>query len=53
VEVYSMNGEKVLTEKMIGEKKHEFRFSEMPNGLYFIKVVADDYNETIKLVKTR
>ena len=53
VEVYSMSGEKVLTERMIGEKKHEFRFSEIPAGLYFVKVVADDYVETIKLVKTR
>jgi hypothetical protein len=53
VEVYSMSGEKILTESMIGEKKHEFRFSDMATGLYFVKVVADDYVETIKLVKTR
>ena len=53
VEVFSMNGAKVLTESMIGQKKHEFRFAGMPNGLYFVKVVADDYVETIKLVKTR
>jgi hypothetical protein len=25
----------------------------MPVGLYFVKVVADGYVETIKLVKTR
>ena len=53
VEVFSMSGAKVLTESMIGQKKHEFRFADMPNGLYFVKVVADDYVETIKLVKTR
>jgi hypothetical protein len=53
VEVYSMSGEKVLTESMIGETRHEFRFSDMSTGLYFVKVVADDYVETIKLVKTR
>jgi hypothetical protein len=53
VEVYSMKGEKVLTEKMIGEQKHEFRFSEIPVGLYFVKIVADDYVETVKLIKTR
>jgi hypothetical protein len=38
---------------MMGEKKHEFRVSDLPNGLYFVKVVADDYVETFKLVKTR
>jgi hypothetical protein len=53
VEVISMNGEKVLTERMIGETRHEFHFADMPNGLYFIKVVADDFVATIKLVKTR
>jgi hypothetical protein len=53
VEVYSMSGEKVLTESMIGEMKHEFRFADVSNGLYFVKVVADDYVETIKLVKVR
>ena len=53
VEVYTMNGEKVMTESMIGKKQHEFSFAEMQNGLYFVKVIADDYVETIKLVKTR
>jgi hypothetical protein len=53
VEIYTMNGERVMTEQMIGEKKHEFRFSEVPTGLYFVKIVADDYVETIKLIKTR
>ncbi|MFZ4523226.1 MAG: T9SS type A sorting domain-containing protein [Bacteroidales bacterium] len=53
IDVYSMSGEKVMTERMIGEKSHEFRFSEVPAGLYFVKVVADEYVETIKLVKTR
>ncbi|MCX6265939.1 MAG: T9SS type A sorting domain-containing protein [Bacteroidetes bacterium] len=53
VAVYGMHGEKVLSMQMIGEKKHEFVASELPAGLYFVKVVADDYTETIKLVKTR
>jgi hypothetical protein len=53
VEVYSMSGERIMTEQMVGEKKHEFRFSDIPAGLYFVRVVADDYVETIKLIKTR
>ena len=48
-----MNGAKVLTENMVGEKSHEFRFADLPGGLYFVKVVADNYVETIKLVKSR
>ena len=53
VEVYSMSGEKILTGRMIGEQRHEFQFSNIPAGLYFVKIVADDYVETIKLIKTR
>ncbi|MCX6303728.1 MAG: T9SS type A sorting domain-containing protein [Bacteroidetes bacterium] len=53
IEVYNIRGAKVMTERMAGEKMHEFGFTEMPTGLYFIKVIADDYVETIKLVKTR
>jgi hypothetical protein len=52
VEVFNMSGKKVMTETMIGAR-HEFRFADMPGGLYFVKVVADNYVETIKLVKTR
>ena len=51
VEVFSMRGEKVMTETIIGEKMHDFRFSDMATGLYFVKVVADGYVETMKLIK--
>ncbi|MEI6434844.1 MAG: T9SS type A sorting domain-containing protein [Bacteroidota bacterium] len=53
VEIYNMRGEKVLKAGMIGEKRHEFSMPGLPEGLYFVKIVADDHAETIKLVKTR
>jgi hypothetical protein len=53
VEVYGMRGEKVLSSSLIGEKQREFMTSSLPVGLYFVKVVAEGYTETIKLVKTR
>ncbi len=51
VEVYNFKGEKVMTDNMIGEKMHDYRFSDMATGLYFVKVIADGYVETMKLVK--
>ncbi len=51
VEIFSMHGEKVLAERFAGEKMHDFVFSDMATGLYFVKIVADGYVETIKLVK--
>jgi uncharacterized membrane protein len=53
VEIYSMRGERLMTESLVGEKKHEFLVSDLPHGLYFVKVVAQGYVETFKLVKTR
>jgi hypothetical protein len=52
VEIYSMNGARMMSANMIGEKQHEFRTADLPSGLYFVKVYADQYVETIKLVKT-
>ncbi|MDP1548393.1 MAG: T9SS type A sorting domain-containing protein, partial [Anaerolineales bacterium] len=39
VEVYNMHGKKVVQGELIGEKKHEFRTSDLPHGLYFVTVV--------------
>ena len=51
IEVFSIRGEKVMAETITGEKVHEFRFSDMAPGLYFVKVVADGYVAMIKLIK--
>jgi hypothetical protein len=53
VEIFSMQGEKVLTGALTGERKHEFSVSGFAPGLYFVKVVAGDFVTTIKLIKTR
>jgi hypothetical protein len=53
VEVYGMRGERILTEEIIGQSRHEFVFTNVPVGLYFVKIIAGDYIETIKLVKSR
>ncbi|MCX6307043.1 MAG: T9SS type A sorting domain-containing protein [Bacteroidetes bacterium] len=53
VEVYSMRGEKVMTAEITGERKHEFQSSQIPDGLYVVKVLTNDYVETFKLIKTK
>jgi hypothetical protein len=50
VEVYNMNGKKVLSDNLTG-RKQEFRFSGIPQGVYFVKVMAGGNVEAIKLVK--
>jgi len=51
VEIYSMRGEKILSENFIGEPKHEFSLSNRPVGIYFILVIAGERIETGKIVK--
>jgi hypothetical protein len=51
VEIYNMRGEKMITDQIIGQKKQEIMFSDMAVGLYFVKVIADGYVETIKVIK--
>ena len=53
VEICSMRGERIMKEIMIGEKRHEFIMADVPTGLYFVKIIADDYTETIKVMKTK
>lgn len=53
VEIFDLNGSKVLSENMIGEQMHEFAISWLPGGLYFVKIMADGYVETLKLVRTK
>jgi hypothetical protein len=51
VEVLTMHGATVKAETITGDKKHEFGFSGMPAGIYLVKVIADGYVETMKMVK--
>jgi hypothetical protein len=53
IEVYSMQGNRVLTDMIFGDKNHQFSIPEAPAGLYFIRLFSANYTETIKLVKIR
>jgi hypothetical protein len=51
--VYGMHGEILMTKKMQEEKKRQFNLTDLPYGLYFVKVIADGQVNTFKLVKTK
>ena len=53
VQIYGMRGDRVMTERMTGEKSHLFSLSGMPDGLYFVKVTTEGVVETMKVIKTR
>ena len=51
VEVYSMIGGRVFTGEMTGERKQMFSLEDVPVGFYFIRLLAGDIPETIKIIK--
>jgi hypothetical protein len=51
VDIYGIRGEKILTETLNGERKHEFSLSGKPSGVYFIRVISGDKTETVKIIK--
>jgi hypothetical protein len=53
IEIYGMRGERVMKELMLGEKSHEYSVTDLPHGLYFVKVSSGDTTQTFKLVKTK
>jgi hypothetical protein len=51
VEIYSLQGEKLLTEELLNERRHVFSLSDRSVGVYFIRVVTELNVETIKVVR--
>ena len=51
VEIYGMWGDKVLTTMLSGEGQHQFSLSNVPVGVYFIRVINGDKTETVKIIK--
>ena len=51
VYVFGIRGEKLHSETLNGERKHEFSLSERTVGVYFIRVVTDGRAETVKLIR--
>ncbi len=51
LEIYSMLGEQILADNIIGEKKHQFVLGNVPTGIYLVRILSGEKAETIKLIK--
>ena len=51
LEIYSMLGERMMTESIIGEKKHQFVLGNVPTGIYLVRIIDGEKAETVKLIK--
>jgi hypothetical protein len=51
VEIYALTGERVRTDAIIGEQRHVVGFTDQPAGIYIVKIIANGYIETLKVIK--
>ncbi|MDP1622771.1 MAG: Ig-like domain-containing protein [Bacteroidales bacterium] len=51
IEVFSMQGNKVLSARLKDEKTHLFSLSAKPSGIYFIRVISGSRSETAKIIR--
>ncbi|MFZ4521273.1 MAG: choice-of-anchor V domain-containing protein [Bacteroidales bacterium] len=51
VEVYDLQGGKILSTTVSGERKHSLSIEGKPFGCYFIRVISNDKAETVKIIK--
>lgn len=50
IEITSLLGQKILTKK-INELQTELNLSELANGVYFVKVISEGQEKTVKIIK--
>jgi hypothetical protein len=51
IEIYNMNGVKVIVKNLHGEQKFQCSGSDLMPGIYFIRACSENKVETIKLIK--
>lgn len=51
IEIYSMQGERLLHEQYSGEMKHELSLNGRPAGIYFIRVLCGGTSGSVKIIK--
>jgi hypothetical protein len=51
IEIYEMRGERLQTQQLYGERKHEFSLEGKPNGIYIIRFVTEGASATVRIIK--
>ncbi len=51
IDIYDMQGEKIMTHTINGDRRKEFSLSGKPVGVYLIRIITRDWAETVKIIK--
>jgi hypothetical protein len=53
VEIYDMQGKKILSDEWAGKQKREFSLSGQPAGIYLIRVISERISGTTRIIKQK
>jgi hypothetical protein len=51
LEIYTLLGKRIMSDNIMGEKKHQINLGDVPAGIYLVRIMTGEKIETIKLVK--
>lgn len=51
MEIYTMLGKQIFSERIMGEQMHQFDLSNIPDGIYLVRIMAGGVVETVKLIR--
>jgi len=51
IQVYAMNGIKLMSVETVGTRKHELSVSGFQPGIYFVHIVTGFNSEIVKIIK--
>jgi hypothetical protein len=51
VEIFGMQGKKIISAAIPGERQHSFSLADQPVGLYFIRVTSGSHSEVGKIIR--
>jgi len=51
IRIENQHGKILFTKEFKGSTRYSFSVEELPAGLYFLRIITEDLQETIKIVK--
>jgi len=51
LEVFGMQGDKIMTKEFDPERKHEFSLDGKPTGIYLVRIIDGEYVKTFRVIK--
>jgi len=51
LEVFGMQGDKIMTKEFDPERKYEFSLAGKPTGIYLVRIIAGEYVKTFRVIK--